>query len=721
MPVAQESSSTRRSTFALVIAIDKYRKNSIPPLSGCINDAEDFQMFLTETLHVHPENIHTLFDNAATRDNILKEFDEHLIYNQKIQKDDLIFFYYAGHGDRVDAPGGWSAPKGMVEVICPVDVTAFEDESSTTQGVTRESVPVVYGIPDRTFHALMRHVAEVKGNNIVAVFDCCHSGGISRDLGSDAGVRALPDGSVLSKRLRLPEDLDEKIVNRAPDELQGRNIALKAPDGFSYSGATSHVLLAACQPKEKAREYQTNGRTTRGRFTDNLLGYLRDTVKANSGLQLLRISYADLMKIVAERLKDHIPARDPPCQRPHCEGYHSNRFLFSTEEARTSDTFSLVYGPEENSENAPCVLYMNIGAIHGVVKGETGTRLSAVYSHPASDIPSTRIELYPSRVEPLRSELAIEGISGDRTEEVAKLLNRARATVSVWNVKAMKVRTTQDVPVGNGSFKVVRTKSPGEYADISYVPSVDGGEGCLLTRYDPLITRFARQTLLVERINSRVLDDIARFNFHLYHYTSAARIREELSIKVRLNRLKRPKDGGLGPKLIPADESEDLFTTEGTQVPTLSADPQSAYQLCEDGVKEAIIMDLRPYYGLTLINESKVDIFPYVFYFDPGDYSIAAWYLPQNEQPDAAPLRKQDVPLGIGHGVNADDAIQFSLPPNVNEESGFLKVFASTSYVDMKTLEQPSPWDMNRGSQMKRVPSNPGWSSSTYVLTVRSS
>ena len=39
-------------------------------------------------------------------------------------------------------------------------------------------------------------------------------------------------------------------------------------------------------------------------------------------------------------------------------------------------------------------------------------------------------------------------------------------------------------------------------------------------------------------------------------------------------------------------------------------------------VKEARIVDMDTTYGITVVNTSDIDMFVYVFYFDPVDYSI---------------------------------------------------------------------------------------------------
>jgi hypothetical protein len=88
------------------------------------------------------------------------------------------------------------------------------------------------------------------------------------------------------------------------------------------------------------------------------------------------------------------------------------------------------------------------------------------------------------------------------------------------------------------------------------------------------------------------------------------------------------------------------------------------------------------------------------------------------------PLAKQtseDEPsrLSIGYGASGTDAIQFSLPPGARVDSGFLKVFVSSSYVDMTFLKRDSPLQMPpRLARTMTLPFIHIWDAWTFVLTV---
>jgi hypothetical protein len=74
------------------------------------------------------------------------------------------------------------------------------------------------------------------------------------------------------------------------------------------------------------------------------------------------------------------------------------------------------------------------------------------------------------------------------------------------------------------------------------------------------------------------------------------------------------------------------------------------------------------------------------------------------------------ITIGYGH---SQDAISFSVPGNKTQDSGFLKVFVSTEYVNMKILLQEPPFTaISRGAKLvsfARAASY--WNAWTYVLT----
>jgi hypothetical protein len=145
--------------FAFIVTIDVYLSPSITNLSGCVRDGEAIRDFLVQKLAVSNSgsSIKFLRNETATRAAIIQTFRSHLTLNNSINKQDLILFFYAGHGCRVQAPKDWATDDdtGLVEAICPYDTEVSNDGTR------------IFVIPDRTLGGLIAELEQEKGNNIV--------------------------------------------------------------------------------------------------------------------------------------------------------------------------------------------------------------------------------------------------------------------------------------------------------------------------------------------------------------------------------------------------------------------------------------------------------------------------------------------------------------------------------------------------------------------------
>jgi hypothetical protein len=111
--------------YALIIGIDQY-KGEWPLLQNAVNDAKS----VAETLQgkYKFQYIKTLYDQAATRENILNEF-EWLMQNARDA--DNVFIYYSGHGEYIQNmdKGFWvpvdATSKGISKYISNEDIRSF--------------------------------------------------------------------------------------------------------------------------------------------------------------------------------------------------------------------------------------------------------------------------------------------------------------------------------------------------------------------------------------------------------------------------------------------------------------------------------------------------------------------------------------------------------------------------------------------------------------------
>ena len=101
-----------------------------------------------------------------SRDHITDMFRS-LITNEKIEDDDNIVIYYAGHGscyhDAID--------NVFIEALCPID--------RDTLGTNGKPIP---DISDREVNGYLTQISLAKGHQITFIVDCCHSASVSREV-----------------------------------------------------------------------------------------------------------------------------------------------------------------------------------------------------------------------------------------------------------------------------------------------------------------------------------------------------------------------------------------------------------------------------------------------------------------------------------------------------------------------------------------------------------
>ncbi len=160
-----------QAKHALLIGIDEYsRPSSYRPanttgrkffenLYGCKNDVNSMYSIITSRFDFNPQHIDTLLDRSATRNGILKALDTLL---QKAKEGDVVFIFYAGHGSYVRNSKSIEIIK-KDQTIVPSD-TWFEG---------------VADIRDKELSSYFNKFLD-KNIKLTVIFDCCHSGSITR-------------------------------------------------------------------------------------------------------------------------------------------------------------------------------------------------------------------------------------------------------------------------------------------------------------------------------------------------------------------------------------------------------------------------------------------------------------------------------------------------------------------------------------------------------------
>lgn len=244
--------ASAQNKYALLIGIDKYSPPAgykpssgvgrivFPDLDGCKNDARAMASIALSKFSFPAENIDTLFDEKASRETILKNFDRLL---SRCKKGDVAFIYYAGHGSQVKNSRSKEGD-GKDESIVPSD--------TWKEGVS--------DIRDKEFANICNQFLD-KGIKLTVIMDCCHSGSLSRGPVVPGKFRYIASSNIDANDPSTP----------APPETR--------PEG-------SFLIISAAQDNEFAQEQNDDNGNAHGAFTIALMTALNQQTVDASALNL---------------------------------------------------------------------------------------------------------------------------------------------------------------------------------------------------------------------------------------------------------------------------------------------------------------------------------------------------------------------------------------------------------------------------------------------------
>ena len=379
--------------------------------------------------------------------------------------------------------------------------------------------------------------------------------------------------------IKIPPSLDSDIWGTT--NARAANVAI--PAGFKHKYMASHVLLAACRQGQLACEATTADGVPCGFFTDNLIKHLRL-------INLDRVTYADLLSLLPERIN----------QNPQCEGENKTRILFNGKAAvRDPKAFKLTKKDGTTTVSA--------GSVHGVIVG--------------TEFAVQDVDVTP----PSRNDLGIlVAISVDINSSVLDhppgadafdVSHGATVLVSDWKNDALTLKVAVEMEAEDelaralfpppdptqlsqverilkNKFVKVHARTD---ADIAVKRDSVEDNNLIIDRLDALIPTYTNPTTQFNTMGKldnfpSIFDAIAQFNYHLSNHNSSHPLDQLVSLELyRLNAVRVP-DKTIGNLFV--DNDVRLLREAGAQ------------------------------YGLAIINRSTHDLFPYLFYFDPSDYSI---------------------------------------------------------------------------------------------------
>jgi pimeloyl-ACP methyl ester carboxylesterase len=330
-----------KNIYALLVGIDNYHPNSIPQIStlkGCVNDIKAVEAYLRERIVkdsdwklVEPQDQPwILLNQDATRQAIINGFQQHLC---NAQSDDVVLFYYSGHGAQEKAPEEFwelEADRLNETLVCY--------DSRTEAGRDLADKELAYLI------------SKVGRNNprVIIFLDCCHSGSGTRDLPPEVTVRrAVVDSRErpLSSFIFAEDEVALKELLTSARNLEKKTTGLVLPQG-------KHVLFSACRDYELAKEYQAEDGQHRGAFSYFLL----QTMHRTNG----NITYRDLARNINALVSGKVKEQSPQVEASDPEELDKS-FLGGAIQERPS-YFTLTHNKNDNS------WVIDGGVLHGIPK-----------------------------------------------------------------------------------------------------------------------------------------------------------------------------------------------------------------------------------------------------------------------------------------------------------------------------------------------------------------
>ena len=295
--------SAKPKRRALLVGINDY-PNPANRLDGCVNDVYLMSSVLQEC-GFGPESIRIVLNDRATAAGILDRL--HWLLDGVKDGDERVLFY-SGHGAQMPVYGPTEEVDHLDECLVPHDFDWSPEHAVT----------------DKQFLEMYSQLPY--DSRFVAVFDCCHSGGMTREGGRK--IRGLtPPDDIRHRALRwnaefqMWEDRPLAVPNRSlSEEKDGVNYVGSGGDTYRFGRAVSlrglprsrydavrraighhgpylPVILEACQEGEPSYEYH-HGAQSYGAFTFSLAAELRASRNRNRNP-----TFIELMSKVRSRLK----------------------------------------------------------------------------------------------------------------------------------------------------------------------------------------------------------------------------------------------------------------------------------------------------------------------------------------------------------------------------------------------------------------------------------
>jgi hypothetical protein len=237
-------STITKRLYALLVAINDYCA-PVPPLRGCVNDIQKVAAYLKDEAQDFDLRVSQLLNSEATKENIVHAFTTHF---QPAGSNDVALFYFSGHGTQEEANS----------IFWPV-----EEDRKLESIVCYDSYTVSQGqaifrlLADKEIRYMISKIAS-RGAHILTIFDCCHSGGNTRN-----GFIGKMGEDIRERRVIFRERLSQAFPEREwKDFIFSDSVSLedaRINSIHQYLPEGRHIHMAACQNDESAFEVEGEG------------------------------------------------------------------------------------------------------------------------------------------------------------------------------------------------------------------------------------------------------------------------------------------------------------------------------------------------------------------------------------------------------------------------------------------------------------------------------
>lgn len=280
--------------YALIVGINEYEASKALALDGCENDARNMQNVLVKKFGFASDPLHMrlLLSRQATRANVMAGL-KWLATSAKPQ--DLVVFFFAGHGGQRAAEKDLNEPDGYDEVFLPYDMKLLDQSN------------------DIVDDELDDWLKTLKTNNVVIVLDACHSGTGTRGLSGYTKPRDATNFRDPVTGIQFDMNPKKLPLHRAAQRDAGAKPHLEQTP-------TKGVLLAACKADSTALDIRKQ--SSRGEKVG--YGLFSSVLEEELSNAPPTMTYQQLMAEVTRKVHAEATRHEHP-QSPQIEGTSANR------------------------------------------------------------------------------------------------------------------------------------------------------------------------------------------------------------------------------------------------------------------------------------------------------------------------------------------------------------------------------------------------------------